>query len=142
MDRLLSGFWRRETGISDSEIKRPKQNTHLSVVVITHVKAAEALLKEQKQAGAIVLREATEGYVPLGVFNVRENVRNAMLTRGKEFESFKDAFSYVSGTMTLEPEYFIKSGRLLRSLMKEQQTRLSDFTSCKTEHSDGDNYDK
>jgi len=44
--------------------------------------------------------------------------------------------------MTLEPEYFIKSGRLLRSLMKEQQTRLSDFTSCKTEHSDGDNYDK
>ncbi|HOW03891.1 hypothetical protein [Methanospirillum hungatei] len=129
---------------SDSEIKRPK--TEYSSVggcyYSCKMAVLEALLKEQKQAGAIVLREATEGYVPLGVFNVRENVRNAMLTRGKEFESFKDAFSYVSGTMTLEPEYFIKSGRLLRSLMKEQQTRLSDFTSCKTEHSDGDNYDK
>ena len=87
----------------------------------------EALLREQKQAGVIVLREATEGYVPLGVFNVRENVRNAMLTKGKKFESLKDAFSYASGTMTLEPDYFIKSGRLLRGLMKEQQTRLSDF---------------
>ena len=123
---------------SDSEIKRPK--TEYSSVggcyYSCKMAVLEALLREQKQAGAIVLREATEGYVPLGVFNVRENVRNAMLTQGKEFESFKDAFSYVSGTMTLEPEYFMKSGRLLRSLMKEQQTRLSDFTSCKTKNSD------
>lgn len=38
----------------------------------------EALAKERCQAGAIILREAYTGYVPLGVFNVRENVRNAM----------------------------------------------------------------
>lgn len=123
---------------SDSEIKRPK--TEYSSVggcyYSCKMAVLEALLRERKQAGAIVLREATEGYVPLGVFNVRENVRHAMLTKGKEFETFKDAFSYVSGNMTLEPERFIRSGRLLRSLLKEQQTRLSDFTLNKPKISD------
>lgn len=114
---------------SDSEIKRPK--TEYSSVggcyYSCKMAVLEALLREQKQAGAIVLREATEGYVPLGVFNVRENVRNAMLTKGREFETLKDAFSHASGTMTLPPDRFIKSGRLLQSLLKEQQTRLSEF---------------
>lgn len=124
-----------ELVFSDSEIKRPK--TEYSSVggcyYSCKMAVLEALLREKKQAGAIVLREATEGYVPLGVFNVRENVRNAMAVKGKEFETFKDAFSYVSGTMTLPPERFIQSGRVLRSLLQEQQTRLSDFfkTPCK-----------
>ena len=33
----------------------------------------EALAQEHRQAGAIILREALPGYVPMGVFNVREN---------------------------------------------------------------------
>jgi hypothetical protein len=40
----------------------------------------EALAGKGEQAGAIILREAHRGYVPMGVFNVRENVRNAMAT--------------------------------------------------------------
>jgi DNA repair protein NreA len=87
----------------------------------------EALEREKKQAGVIVLREALHGYVPLGVFNVRENVRNAMKIPGKEFESFKDAFSYASDKLTLPPDRYIKQGRVLRSLLTQQQTRLSDF---------------
>lgn len=118
-----------ELVFSDSEIKKPKAEYSSVGGCYYSCKMAilEALLREQKQAGAIVLREATEGYVPLGVFNVRENVRNAMAVKGKEFETFKDAFSYVSDTMTLPPDRFIKSGRVLRSLLQEQQTRLSDF---------------
>lgn len=45
----------------------------------------EALERERRQAGAIILREAYAGYVPLGVFNVRENVRNAMHQKPLEF---------------------------------------------------------
>lgn len=30
---------------------------------------------KRKQSGLIILREAYEGYVPLGVFNVRENIK-------------------------------------------------------------------
>jgi len=114
---------------SDYETQRPK--TEYSSVggcyYSCKMAVLEALERERRQAGAIVLREATEGYVPLGVFNVRENVRHALREEGKEFESFKDAFSYVSQSMTLEPDYFVRSGRLLRSMVKDQQTRLSDF---------------
>ena len=88
----------------------------------------EALAREKKQAGVIVLREAVQGYVPLGVFNVRENVRNAMNTPGYEFESFKDAFSHVSKKLILSPERYIKQGRVLRSLLRpttDQAFRLS-----------------
>ena len=56
----------------------------------------EALAKERKQAGAIILREAYAGYVPLGVFNVRENVRNAMSQPAQEFEDMKTALQHVS----------------------------------------------
>ncbi|HQB99655.1 MAG TPA: hypothetical protein PKX11_03780 [Methanospirillum sp.] len=114
---------------SDFEVKRPKIEYSSVGGCYYSCKMAvlEALERERKQAGVIVLREATEGYVPLGVFNVRENVRNAMLTNGKEFESFKEAFAYASGNMTLEPEFFVRSGRLLRGLLREQQARLSDF---------------
>ncbi|PJB21549.1 MAG: hypothetical protein CO114_04770, partial [Euryarchaeota archaeon CG_4_9_14_3_um_filter_38_12] len=39
---------------------------------------AEFLSKERRQAGVVILREAHPGYImPVGVWNVRENVRNA-----------------------------------------------------------------
>ena len=118
-----------EVVFSDYELFKPK--TEYSSVggcyYTCKMAVLEALEREKKQAGVVVLREAHQGYVPLGVFNVRENVRNAMNSNGKEFESFKEAFSYVSGTMTLPPDRFIKQGRVLRSLLMQQQTRLSDF---------------
>ncbi len=55
----------------------------------------EALAREKKQAGAIILREAYSGYVPLGVFNVRENVRNAMQEKALPFEDMKSALGYI-----------------------------------------------
>ncbi|NLV25753.1 MAG: hypothetical protein GXY48_01070 [Methanomicrobiales archaeon] len=114
---------------SDSEIKKPKTEYSLVGGCFYSCKMAvlEALLREKKQAGAIVIREANQGYVPLGVFNVRENVRNAMSSEGTEFETLKEAFSHVSQSMTLPADRYIKSGRVLRSLLKEQQTRLSEF---------------
>lgn len=118
-----------ELVFSDCEIHRPKTEYSPLGGCYYSCKMAvlEALAREQRQAGAVVLREASEGYVPLGVFNVRENVRNAMQEPGKEFESFKEAFSYASGSLTLPPERFIRQGRVLRSLLTQQQTRLSDF---------------
>ena len=50
----------------------------------------EALEKEGKQAGAIILREARQGYIPLGVFNVRENVRHAMGSVPREFNGLPE----------------------------------------------------
>lgn len=88
----------------------------------------EALAREKKQAGAIVLREAYPGYVPLGVFNVRENVRNAMLQPGHEFESMKTALQYISARLELPIKRFIEKSDLLQEQMRSRQTTLSCFS--------------
>jgi DNA repair protein NreA len=87
----------------------------------------EALSRERRQAGAIVLREASRGYVPLGVFNVRENVRNAMLQPGKEFEDVKAALGYISGRMTLPINRFVENSTLCRDSIRGGQATLSEF---------------
>jgi len=88
----------------------------------------EALAREKKQAGAIVLREAYPGYVPLGVFNVRENVRNAMGQPGQEFESMKTALQYISARLELPIKRFIERSDLLQEQLRSRQTTLSCFS--------------
>ncbi len=87
----------------------------------------EALARERKQAGAIILREAYSGYVPLGVFNVRENVRAAMQTGPKTFEDFKGALKYVGGKLELPLKRFIVESDLLKEQLQSRQTTLSSF---------------
>ncbi len=85
----------------------------------------ETLAKEKKQAGAIILREATHGYIPLGVFNVRENVRNAMQQPGTEFNSFGDALHHISPNYQLPISRFVQTGPLTKENLKTKQTTLS-----------------
>lgn len=88
----------------------------------------EALAMERTQAGAIIFREAYPGYVPLGVFNVRENVRNAMRQEGREFEDMGTALAYINGKTHLPVTRFIKQSSLLRELLTSRQTTLAGFT--------------
>lgn len=90
----------------------------------------EALAREQRQAGTIVLREALKGYVPLGVFNVRENVRSAMRNRGQEFEDIGAALSHLAGRFTLPLHRFMNEGKLLRESVRGGQKTLSAFYGC------------
>jgi hypothetical protein len=87
----------------------------------------EALAREGCQAGAIVFREAYRGYVPMGVFNVRENVRNALRNRPLEFEDMKGALSHISNRMRLPLGKFVEESTLLRETMKTRQTTLASF---------------
>ncbi|MGA2914058.1 MAG: hypothetical protein ABSE07_11165 [Methanoregula sp.] len=89
----------------------------------------EALAKEKKQAGAIILREAFRGYVPMGVFNVRENVRSAMQQPVQEFGDVRSALSHISEKFTLPMQRFIEEGALLRNTIREKQCTLRDFAS-------------
>lgn len=84
----------------------------------------EALKREKKQAGAIVLREAYNGYIPLGVFNVRENVRHAMKQKPNEFWSFKAALAYVQKKLKLRISRFMEESFLLREVLGGKQTTL------------------
>jgi hypothetical protein len=87
----------------------------------------EALAREGRQAGALVFREAYRGYVPMGVFNVRENVRNAMRARPLEFGDLKAALAHISSRMKLPLRQFVEESTLLRQEMKTRQTTLSSF---------------
>jgi hypothetical protein len=91
----------------------------------------EGLAREGRQAGAIVFREAYRGYVPMGVFNVRENVRNAMRNTPLEFGDMKAALAHISSRMRLPLRRFVEESTLLRDQMKTRQTILSSFEGAK-----------
>ena len=87
----------------------------------------DALAREKKQAGAIILREAHRGYVPMGVFNVRENVRNAMNRPVTEFEDIRSALVHIGKKFTLPVQRFVDEGELLRTMIHQRQSTLKDF---------------
>jgi len=88
----------------------------------------EALSKRAEQAGAIILREAYKGYVPLGVFNVRENVRAAMQQPFKEFGSLKDTLAYLTPKFRIPISKYIKTSTLLKEMLLYKQASIREFT--------------
>ncbi len=87
---------------------------------------AEALHREKKQAGIVVLREAHPGYImPVGVWNVRENVRRALQKPPFLFDTFHDALSSISKFMDIPIKRWIETSVILRD--KIYQKRITDF---------------
>ncbi len=90
----------------------------------------ELLVKERRQATVIVLREARPGYImPIGVWQVRENVRNAMRQTPHKFNSLNDSLRFVSGRFQIPMQQWISQGKLIRQALF--QRRLSDFFGAK-----------
>ena len=88
----------------------------------------ELLVKERRQATVIVLREARPGYImPIGVWQVRENVRNAMRQKPCEFKTLNDSLRFISGRFEIPMHQWIVQGKLLRQALF--QKRISDFFS-------------
>ena len=87
---------------------------------------AEKLRKEKRQAGAVVLREIHPGYImPVGVWNVRENVRKALRGEARKFENMKEAMLFVSSLLHIPIKRWIESSELLKHNL--YQKRLEDF---------------
>ena len=129
MEAFLHILGKEELIFSDYEINSGKKGYSSVGGCYYACKMAilEALWREQTQAGAIVIREAYRGYVPMGVFNVRENVRNAMLQPGIEFPDFKNAFKYVSTKLCLPLKKFESESTLLKGAFRTRQTTLASF---------------
>jgi len=85
----------------------------------------EKLKELGRQAGALVLREAYSSYVPLGVWNVRENIRQAMRSMPKEFESFQEAAAHALSLLRLPPSAWRAHSSILRG--RSLQTQLVPF---------------
>ena len=87
----------------------------------------EYLQEKKKQAGLIILREAYTGYVPLGVFNVRENIRSAMQEEYKEFETLKESLKYAGTQLKIPISKYVKISTLLNELLHTRQTTLDAY---------------
>jgi hypothetical protein len=128
-EAFLHVLGNEELVFSDHEGNREKTTySHLGgCYYACRMAVLEALARERKQAGAIILREALQGYVPMGVFNVRENVRSALKQPAREFEDIRSAISHISGKFALPMQRFIEEGDLLKNTLRQRQCTFNDF---------------
>jgi hypothetical protein len=86
----------------------------------------ELLEKERRQATVIVLREAHPGYImPVGVWQVRENVRNAMRQAPLKFRTLDEALMHVSNQFQIPLSRWIQNSKLLQDAL--YQKRLTEY---------------
>jgi hypothetical protein len=86
----------------------------------------EKLNEERRQAAVVILREAHSGYIlPVGVWNVRENVRKALKTEPVKFDTIKESFDYISKIMAIPTPRWISQSAILKDHMF--QTKLDAF---------------
>jgi len=88
----------------------------------------EQLVKERRQATVIVLREARPGYImPVGVWQVRENVRNAMRQKPFLFKTLGESLKFIASRFEIPLRRWIMQSELLKNALF--QKRITDFFS-------------
>jgi len=86
----------------------------------------EHLSKIERKAAALVLREIHPEYVmPLGVWQIREGIREAFKGRGKDFDSFENALSFACINLLVHEKEWIRNSKIYRNI--KQQTRITAF---------------
>lgn len=84
---------------------------------------AEALHRMRRQARAVVFREIYDSYVmPVGVWEVRENVRKAMQNQPVKFATLAEALGVIKTRLVNPLGDYLQKSEILR------QRRLVDFT--------------
>ena len=90
----------------------------------------EYLVKERRQATAVVLREARPGYImPVGVWQVRENVRNAMRQPPYRFNSLELALQWIGSRFQIPLKTWITRSELLKKVLF--QRKMTDYLKVK-----------
>jgi DNA repair protein NreA len=86
----------------------------------------EQLIKERRQATVIVLREARPGYImPIGVWQVRENVRNAMRNVPNKYNTLNEALNHIASQLQIPMKRWINQSSLLKNIL--YQRRITDY---------------
>jgi DNA repair protein NreA len=86
----------------------------------------EYLNERKENAAAIIFREIGQGYaVPLGVWQIRENVRHALVEEAFEFSSFDLALDFLSKKLKVPFSKYKKKSMLINHF--KTQTRLNQW---------------
>ncbi|MCR4335719.1 MAG: Nre family DNA repair protein [archaeon] len=92
----------------------------------TRIAITEHLLEKKKHASAIVFREIGDAGTPsLGVWKVRETVRDAMKKKPISFDSLDLALKYAEQKLTIPMKFWKKNSFLLNEI--KTQKRITDF---------------
>ena len=92
----------------------------------TRLAVAEALGRERKQAAAVVLRETYPGFImPLGVWNVRESIRELFRRPYEEHETFRGALEAGLAKMRISKARWMRESVLITRELT--QTKISAY---------------
>jgi len=87
---------------------------------------AEHLARRGRKAAAIVLREIHPEYVmPLGVWQIREGVREALKKPSQQFENLEQVILFASAGMSLSAQEIARKSKLWHAL--KNHVRITDF---------------
>lgn len=82
----------------------------------------ELLERERRQATVIVMREAHPGYImPVGVWQVRENVRNAMRQTPLKFNTLDEALARIASQFQIPLKRWIRNSELLQNALFQKK---------------------
>lgn len=86
----------------------------------------EKLLELRKQAAALILREVHEGYImPVGVWNVREHLRQTLQTKPVMLSGLSEMMSYTKSKMEIGEGTWIRNSHLLTTTI--HQRRIGEY---------------
>ena len=76
---------------------------------------AEFLCKIKRQASAMIIREIYPEYaIPVGVWEIRENIRKALMNRPRKFSCIDDALANINKRTRIDVKEYEKRGVLLK----------------------------
>lgn len=88
---------------------------------------SEHLSKRRRKAAALALREIHPDYVmPVGVWQIREGIREAMKTEKSEFETFEKALNFACISLSTSKKEWIRGSKIFKL---NEQRRITDFLS-------------
>jgi hypothetical protein len=81
----------------------------------------EKLIQMRRKAAVLAFREVGEGYaIPLGVWQVRENMRHALRKDPLSFDSLKSSLQYIAEGLTIPMMYYYHKSPLLNRTTLDQ----------------------
>jgi hypothetical protein len=87
---------------------------------------AEKLKKDRRQATALIMREIHPEYIlPVGVWNVRESIRELVKTKPMKFDTFQKAISYALKELTIPANDWTNNSKIMRDALF--QKRISHY---------------
>jgi len=82
---------------------------------------AESLLHERRQAATVILRETHPGYImPVGVWNVREHVREALRRPPRTFATMAETLAHLATRLDVPMTRYVRMSEVLKHVLYQR----------------------